>query len=62
VDGLGVTLGSSVESGEIVADLCVFCLNRIGMRFGLYVPVLWQDVIGAVMVGGVNIRSEVVQE
>ena len=55
---LGVTLGSPVEAGKIVTDLGIFGLHRVGVRFGAYVPVFRQDIIGSVVVGGVHIRRE----
>ncbi len=58
MDGLGVALGSPVEAGKIVADLGIFGLHRVGMCFGAYVPVFWQNIVGTIVVGGVHIRRE----
>jgi hypothetical protein len=45
-----------------VADLCIFGFNRVGVRLRPYVPVFGQDVVGTVMVGGVDFRFEVFEE
>jgi hypothetical protein len=46
-----------MKSSEIVADLRILGFHCVGMRFGTYMSVLWQDVVGAVMIGSVNISA-----
>lgn len=62
VHGLGIALSSAAESSEIMADLRVLTLDRIGVRFGLNMPIFWQDAVGAIMVGSVNFCPKIIHE
>lgn len=59
VSGFGVAECSAVESGEVVADLCIDGFDGVSERFGLYEELGWDDLaVDFPAVGGHGERLE----